>query len=479
MGGGTAAVAWFHCFAGVAGDMVLGALLDAGAPEAEVRRMLDALGVPGWELRVRRVRRRGLTATKVDVVDDAASAGRRVSGPRTYRELAGIVGRSRLPEPVVVRATAVLDGLVRAEATVHGVAPADVHLHELGGHDTLVDVVGSAAALHLLGVGTVTSSAVSVGTGTISSSHGRLPNPPPAVVTLLAGAPIVGVDTDVELTTPTGAALMACWADRFGPVPPIVVRSSGFGAGTAELADRPNCLQVLVGAPVETARPTFGAGLGVASDRHVGRGGLGTAPGGGRSAAVGDELGDAGADREAAAVGAVADAAAGAAGSGADIVPTGQQVSELVQVETTVDDVTGETLAWAVERLLAAGALDAWVAPVTMKRGRPGHVVTALAPMAVTGALVEVLQRETGTLGVRLHAVQRWAVPRAVTTVEVAGHRIGLKLGPHRVKAEQRDVVDAAAALGWPAQAVAAAAEAQWRASSGAQKGASAGEPPG
>jgi uncharacterized protein (TIGR00299 family) protein len=462
-----ATVAWFHCFAGVAGDMVLVALLDAGAPEAEVRRMLDALGVPGWELRVRRVQRRGLAATKVDVVVDAASADRRVSGPRTYRELAGIVGRSRLPEPVVARATAVLDGLVRAEATVHGVAPADVHLHELGGHDTLVDVVGSAAALHLLGIGTVTSSAVSVGTGTISSAHGRLPNPPPAVVTLLAGAPIVGVDTDVELTTPTGAALMACWADRFGPVPPIVVRSSGFGAGTAELGDRPNCLQVLVGPSVELARHGNGSGPGEVPGRDANAGEAGVGGSGGGPGAAGTGGSGAGGGGP------------GVVGSDARAIPSGQQVAELIQVETTVDDVTGEVLAWTVERLLAAGALDAWVAPVTMKRGRPGHVVTALAPMAVGGALVEVLQRETGTLGVRLHAVQRWAAPRAVATVEVAGHRIGLKLGPHRVKAEQRDVADAAAALGWPAQAVAAAAEAQWRANPGAHERSSAGGPPG
>jgi len=383
---------WFHCFAGVAGDMVLGALLDAGAPLDEVTSILDRLGLPGWSLRAEPVERAGLAATRavVDVEDQPAR--------RTFRDLAALVDRANLPDPVVRRSSAALRALAEAEAKVHRVPVDDVHLHELGGHDTLIDVVGSAAALYLLGVTTVTCSPVAVGTGTVASAHGRLPNPAPAVVALLAGAPVVGHVTPVELTTPTGAALMATWAASFGPLPPLSVDASGFGAGSADLGDLPNCVQVVLGAPVDSA------------GRH-----------------------------------------------------DGGALEPIMVLETTVDDVTGESLARAVARLLQVGALDAWVTPAVMKHGRPGHVVAALARPAAVHQVRTELARETGSLGVRVLHAQRWVADRHVDRVEVAGQPVRVKVGPYRVKAEHRDVVAAAERLGWPAHQVAVAAEDAWR----------------
>lgn len=234
-------VAWFHCFAGVAGDMALGSLLDAGADLGEVLALLRRIPLTGWDLRREEVLRGGVACTRavVTAADDAPA--------RTHAELAGLVRAAGLPDRVAARSLAVFSALAGAEASVHRTDPARVHLHEVGGHDAVVDVVGTAAALEVLGVDRVAASPVAVGLGTVRAAHGVLPNPPPAVVRLLRGAPAYGRPVPVELTTPTGAALLAGLDASFGPMPAMEVRASGFGAGTAELDDLPNCTQVVVG----------------------------------------------------------------------------------------------------------------------------------------------------------------------------------------------------------------------------------------
>ncbi len=384
--------------------MVLGALLDAGAEVDEVRRMVGLLGLSGWTLEAEPVVRGGIGATRAVV----SVAGTDTTS-RPYADLDALVRRADLPTPVASRSLSVLRALAEAEAGVHRAPLDEVHLHELGGHDTLVDIVGSAAALHLLGIVDVAVSAIAVGTGTVHGAHGLLPNPAPAVVGLLDGLPVVGVDTSLELTTPTGAALMATWASRSGPLPAMTVSATGFGAGSADPPGVANCVQVIVG---QAARGSAG---------------------------------QAGADPDAAG-------------------RLGGAVEPVVVLETTVDDVTGETLGHAVAALIASGALDAWVTPVTMKHGRPGHVVSALAAPAGAGSVREILRRETGTLGVRVHWVQRWSSPRRVEHVTVAGHQVAIKVGPDRAKAEHADVVRVAGALGLPVRQVAFAAETAWSA---------------
>ncbi|MGH9093240.1 MAG: nickel pincer cofactor biosynthesis protein LarC [Acidimicrobiales bacterium] len=238
---GPRTVAWFHCFAGAAGDMVLGSLLDAGADLDEVVALLRRVPLDGWSLRTEEVLRGGVACTRAVVTAaDAAPA-------RTHAHLARLVREAVLPDRVASRALAVFGALARAEAAVHRTDPAGVHFHEVGGHDAVVDVVGTAAALEVLGVDGVAASPVAVGLGTVTAAHGVLPNPPPAVVRLLEGVPAYGRPVPVELTTPTGAALLAALATSFGPMPAMEVRASGFGAGTAELEDLPNCTQVVVG----------------------------------------------------------------------------------------------------------------------------------------------------------------------------------------------------------------------------------------
>ena len=254
--------------------------------------------------------------------------------------------------------------------------------------------------MEVLGVDEVTSSAVATGTGTVRSAHGFIPNPSPAVVNLLVGVPTWGRDVSVELTTPTGAAILAAMASGFGPMPPMRISATGFGAGSNELDGLPNCTQVVVGQSLA-----------------VGRG-----PG-----------------------------------------------QPLMLLEANLDDATGEALAYAVTKLLEVGAHDAWITPIVMKKGRPGHTVSALADVALVETVRAALQAETGTLGVRATFLERWPAPRVMDEVEVGGVPVRVKVSPGRVKIEQLDAARAAARTGLALREVIFRAESAWRSRSGAE----------
>ena len=234
-------VAWIHCFSGNAGDMALGSLVDAGADIDDVREMCSRIPVGGWKLDASPVLRGGIGATYVTVKTEESGV------VRTAGHIAGLIEEARLPERVRRRALATFDALARAEGRLHRRPPEQVHFHEVGGLDAIVDVVGTCAALELLDVEEVQSSAVANGIGMVRAAHGLLPNPAPAVVELLRGAPTFGVDVAVELTTPTGAALLAANVTRWGAMPPMTIEATGFGAGTRELEARPNLTQVVLG----------------------------------------------------------------------------------------------------------------------------------------------------------------------------------------------------------------------------------------
>ena len=239
--------AWFHCFSGVAGDMALGSLLDAGADVDAVKEILEQLPVSGWEIEVEDVLRSGIGGTKVHVhAEDSPVV-------RTAAHIMGLLDEATLPERVRDRSRAVFGALADAEGHLHRRPPDQVHFHEVGGIDAIVDIVGTCAALEVLDVDRVTCSPISLGHGMVRAAHGVIPNPAPAVMELLRGVPTRGLDLTVELTTPTGAALMAGLAEQFGPLPPLTVTASGFGAGTRELDHRPNLTQVVLGEPIVAA----------------------------------------------------------------------------------------------------------------------------------------------------------------------------------------------------------------------------------
>jgi uncharacterized protein (TIGR00299 family) protein len=235
-----ASFAYFDCFAGVAGDMVLGALLDAGASERALRDGLDRLDLDPFELEVGPAVRGGIGATQVTV----RAHGR---ARRTWADLRELLGAAELPEPVRRRALATFLRLAEAEGQVHRTAPEAVHFHEVGAVDAVVDVVGAALLLDDLGVTEVWASAVATGTGVVRGAHGVLPVPAPAVLELLRGAPLHAGGIEAELTTPTGAAILAASVSRFAELPPLRAARIGYGAGSRTHRELPNLLRVILG----------------------------------------------------------------------------------------------------------------------------------------------------------------------------------------------------------------------------------------
>src|SRR5436309_355468 len=238
---------YFDCFAGISGDMTLGALVAAGADARSLRKRLALLDLEGYEIEFETVDRSGISATRavVQVTKDEKPH-------RHLRDVLAIIEGSRLGDAVKARASRIFTRLAEAEARVHNVAVERVHFHEVGAVDAIVDVVGACIGFELLGVERFTASALHVGSGTVEMEHGRFPVPPPAVAELLRGALVYSTGVKGELVTPTGAAIVATLCEGFGPLPPMCVVSAGYGAGTREYEKFPNVLRVIVGEAEES-----------------------------------------------------------------------------------------------------------------------------------------------------------------------------------------------------------------------------------
>jgi uncharacterized protein (TIGR00299 family) protein len=339
-------LAYFDCPSGASGDMILAALVDAGAPFEALSRELAGLGVDGYRLERREVIKAGFRATKVDV-----ALGHHDAGHRGLREILDILERSRLAPAVRDMASRVFQRLAEAEARVHGTTPERVHFHDVGAVDAIVDVTGACIGLHLLGVDAVHVGALPVGGGFVQGPHGRMPVPGPATAELLKGFPTLDTGVRRELVTPTGAAILTTLAAGAGAMPAMRVTAVGYGAGTMDL-ETPNVLRLFVGeAPVATV----------------------TAP-----------------------------------------------AETIVQVETTVDDMSPQLYEPLLERLLEAGALDVWLTPVIMKRSRPGVVLTALCEPGRVADLSRLLFEESSTIGVRWTAYQRSRLEREMVRLDTA-----------------------------------------------------------
>jgi uncharacterized protein (TIGR00299 family) protein len=376
---------WLNPGLGVAGDMLLGALLDVGASEDATRRQLEQLGVVGWELDVHPARRRGLRATRAEVRAETQHHH------RPWSSIDRLLAECDLDGDVRAGARTTFRLLAEAEAGVHGIDVDEVHFHEVGAVDALVDIVGTWAALATLDVGRVVSAPVGLGAATVRTAHGLLPAPAPATLALLEGLPVAGIEAPFETATPTGVALLATLVDEWGPPPPGVVVANGFGAGGRDPDSHPNVVAAVL--------------LDARQDRRV----------------------------------------------------------EAVLVETNLDDVSPEVLGHVIDEALRAGADDAWVTAITMKKSRPAHQLRVLCPPALAPLLVELVARETGTLGIRSFPVAKHVLPRSVTTVEVAGHRIDVKVGPHGAKPEHDQVIQAARMLRRSARSVADEVMFTWR----------------
>ena len=343
-------ICYFDAFSGIAGDMTVAALIDAGAAFEPLAGALDSLGM-GATFRIEKVDRGGIAATRFLVEGGEQRAHRHL--PHILR----MIGAGALPDKVKENAAAIFRKLGEAEARVHGVPVEKIHFHEVGAVDSIADIAGAAMGLFLLGVDQVHASPVNVGGGTIATEHGLLPVPAPATVALLEGRPVFSRGPQTELTTPTGAAILATLAVSFGPLPPMRISGTGFGAGSKEFKEQANVLRAILGE------------------------------------------------------------ASGAA-----------EATSVAVIEANIDDSTPETLGYAMERLLEAGALDVTLTPVHMKKNRPGVILCVLARPEDRERLAALVFAETSTLGLRIHVAERRVEARSVVEVETRFGKLRVKV---------------------------------------------------
>ncbi|MDT5262190.1 MAG: pyridinium-3,5-bisthiocarboxylic acid mononucleotide nickel chelatase [Acidobacteriota bacterium] len=396
---------YFDCFAGISGDMTLGALVGAGVDGRALKEQLALLDLPGYEIGFETVDRSGISATRAVV-----RLKRDEHQHRQLSDIEKIIGGSRLGTAVKERALKIFGKLAEAEARVHNVAVSSIHFHEVGAVDAIVDVVGACIGFELLGVERFVASALHVGSGTVEMAHGRFPVPPPAVAELLRGAPIYSTDITGELVTPTGAAIVATVCESFGALPRMRVDATGYGAGTREYQNFPNVLRVMVGEG-EAAGEESHAGIAY----EVSRSGV------------------------------------------------AQAEEELLMVETNVDDASPQLLGHLLERALACGALDCYLTHVQMKKNRPGVLVSILCRPTEREAVLDLLFAETPTLGVRSYEVSRRALERESVTVETEFGTITVKVGRYKGRVvsaspEFDECREAALARGVPLRSVQEAA---------------------
>ncbi len=238
-------LAYFDCFSGISGDMTLGALVDAGVSIDALRAELARLDLPGYEITSEKVMRSGIAATKVHVI-----VSQKDQKPRHLSEIEHIVEGSSLPLAVRKNSLRIFERMADAEAKVHGTTPDKIHFHEVGAVDSIVDIVGSVIGLELLGISRIMASEVNVGSGMVQTSHGLLPVPAPATAELLTGIPLYQSTTRFEFTTPTGAAIISTLGSSFGPMPPMKIERTAYGAGEKDFPGHPNVLRIMIGEPV-------------------------------------------------------------------------------------------------------------------------------------------------------------------------------------------------------------------------------------
>ena len=377
--------AFFELVGGASGNMLLGALVDAGANPGELEAALRTIPVEGWSVERRRVDKCGIAAEYFDFAVPGGHGG----DLRRLSDVLELLERSALTSAQKAHATEIYERLARAEAKVHGTTPERSHFHEVGSTDAILDVAGCCIALDLLAVGEVFCSAFPVGRGTVSMHHGRYPNPPPATAELLRGAPTFDAGIEAEMVTPTGAAILSTLVREPGLRPAMRAEAIGYGAGRSDFTI-PNVVRASIGTLAVARTP---------------------AP-------------------------------------------------DVVVLEATIDDMSPQHFELACERVLAAGAFDVWLAPVTMKKLRPAVLFGAVAPPERESEVARAMLVETTTLGVRVRTERRYTLDRHVETRETPLGAIRVKVavvdGQARRTLEYDDVARIARELDRPIAEIAA-----------------------
>ncbi len=361
---------YLDCFAGISGDMFLGALLDLGVSIDTLRTELEKLQLKEYRISSHRAMKQSIAATKFDITvfEDAAA---RPLAPvmkgsihehRGYTEIAAMIKKSGLTQTAKDRALRVFRRIGEAEAKIHGIPLEKIHFHEIGAVDSIVDIVGVCIAIELLGVDEIHASPPRLGSGFVETAHGRFPVPAPATLELLKGIPVEPSNEAFELVTPTGAALLAEFCTRFGPLPALSIEKIGYGAGTRDLEKTPNVLRAVLGETSASASAT-------------------------------------------------------------------EETDAITVIETNIDDMNPQLFGNVMERLLAAGALDVFLTPVQMKKNRPGTLLTVLCESKVVDTLADMVLTHTTSFGVRVHEAQRRKLGRDIVKVKTKFGEIEVKVG--------------------------------------------------
>ena len=345
-------IAYIECNAGASGDMILGALIDAGLPLEYLEQELKALGVDGYSLSAVKAHRNHIGATQFSVeITDHAHA-------RHWSDIRAMLENSSLKDSVKARALSAFTRLAKCEAAIHGIPEEKVHFHELSGIDSIVDITGACIGFDWLGADRIFASPVNVGSGTVKCSHGTLPVPAPATAALLKDVPVFS-SFEGELTTPTGALLLTEFAASFGPMPLMKVKSIGYGAGSADPHSHANVLRIFIG-EAESA------------DIHC---------------------------------------------------------EPVLHVQTNIDDMNPQIFPFLMERLLEAGALDAYFQQAVMKKGRPAVIFSFLCKPEDLDRLFGILLAESTTLGARVFRTERLCIGRRMAAVDTEFGKISVKIG--------------------------------------------------
>ena len=369
-------VLYFDCFSGISGDMTLGALLDAGLPFDDLKHALGSLALGEVELRAEKVLRTGVSATKFSVHEGPLNAepgtpnSSAAAKPHAHRHLPKIfnmIDGSSLAPAGRERAKAMFQRLGEAEAAIHQMPVEKVHLHEVGALDSIIDIVGAVFAMEWAGADRIVCSPLNVGGGMVHSAHGVFPVPAPATVRILGDAPVYSGTVQKELVTPTGALIATTYASSFGPIPAMKVERVGYGAGDRDDPVTPNVLRVFIGEERQPeAAQTFRPATG-AGDR-------------------------------------------------------------VTVIECEIDDMNPQLFGVVMDRLYAAGALEVFYIPVQMKKNRPGTLLTVVALPALQTAMTAIIFRETTTIGLRHHEVDRECLERAIVAVETPVGTVRVKV---------------------------------------------------
>jgi hypothetical protein len=436
-------IAHFDCFSGISGDMCLGALVDAGVSLKNLVRELKKIPVRGYEIHAKKVKRAGVAATKVDVIQKAKSKEQRAKsnnppnpplakggeggflakggkggfehgakseeqGAKRWKDIEKIIQNSSLSKEIKEKGLKIFERLFKAEAKVHGDVFDSVHLHELGAVDCLIDVFGTIIGLDILEVEKVYSSPVNLGSGSIKTAHGILPVPAPASAEILKGVPVYSTDSNYELTTPTGAALVKEFSSKFGSIPLMNIKTIGLGAGSKNFKDRPNVLRMFIGNTTKfLPTPLWKRGVMGDLKADIDRLFIGNPPippllkRGFEKLGQGEML-----KRD---VGRLSD-------------------EQVTLIESNIDDMNPQIYEYVMERLFKAGALDVFLTQVLMKKGRPGVKLTVLCKETDSEELIKIIMKETTTIGLRFYDVKRRVLQREIKIVDTEFGKVRIKL---------------------------------------------------